>query len=141
VGTVPAGSECAFAKMTTFLDPYSATWVLLKGHRVSGIDVMRIAQGRTVMHSVCGIGWGLGGKLAEESEALRDTFGPARYLVSGIKSFVKLRGCPGTLKMLVPTQPQPLPSSVEACRFGSGADPHRITDECVVSRLPSPAAS
>jgi diacylglycerol kinase family enzyme len=120
VGTVPAGSECAFAKMTTFLDPYSATWVLLKGHRVSGIDVMRITQGKMVMHSVCGIGWGLGGKLAEESEALRDTFGPARYLVSGIKSFVKLRGCPGTLKMLVPTLPQPLPSSVEACKFGSG---------------------
>ena len=34
IGTVPAGSECAFAKMTTFLDPYSAAWVLLKGHRV-----------------------------------------------------------------------------------------------------------
>ena len=81
VGTVPAGSECAFAKMTTFLDPHSACWVLLKGHRVSAIDVMRITQGRTEMHSVCGVGWGLGGKLAEESEALRDTFGPARYLV------------------------------------------------------------
>ncbi len=54
------------------------------------------------MHSVCGIGWGLGGKLAEESEALRDTFGPARYLISGIKSFVKLRGCPGTLELLIP---------------------------------------
>ena len=44
VGTVPAGSECAFAKMTTFLDPHSACWVLLKGHRVSAIDVMRITQ-------------------------------------------------------------------------------------------------
>jgi hypothetical protein len=44
VGTVPAGSECAFAKMTTFLDPHSASWVLLKGHRVSAIDVMRITQ-------------------------------------------------------------------------------------------------
>ena len=44
VGTVPAGSECAFAKMTTFLDPLSACWVLLKGHRVSAIDVMRITQ-------------------------------------------------------------------------------------------------
>ena len=59
-------------------------------------------QGKTVMHSVCGIGWGLGGKLAEESEALRDTFGPARYLISGIKSFVKLRGCPGILELLIP---------------------------------------
>ena len=122
VGTVPAGSECAFAKMTTFLDPYSAAWVLVKGHRVAAIDVMRIAQGRTVMHSVCGVGWGLGGKLAEESEALRDTFGPARYLVSGIKSFVKLRGCPGRLEVLVPTKPSPLPSSLVACSFGRACD-------------------
>jgi len=30
--------------MTTFLDPLSACWVLLKGHRVSAIDVMRITQ-------------------------------------------------------------------------------------------------
>jgi len=44
IGTVPAGSECAFAKMTTFIDPYAAGWVLLKGHRVSAIDVMRITQ-------------------------------------------------------------------------------------------------
>ena len=49
--------------------------------QVVAIDVMRIAQGRSEMHSVCGVGWGLGGKLAEESEALRDIFGPARYLV------------------------------------------------------------
>jgi hypothetical protein len=74
------------------------------------------------MHSVCGIGWGLGGKLAEESEALRDTFGPARYLVSGIKSFVKLRGCPGVLRMLVPSHPSPLPSSLVACSLGSPCD-------------------
>ena len=49
--------------------------------QVVAIDVMRLVQGRTAIHSVCGVGWGLGGKLAEESEALRDTFGPARYLV------------------------------------------------------------
>ena len=30
--------------MTTCLDPLSACWVLLKGHRVSAIDVMRITQ-------------------------------------------------------------------------------------------------
>jgi predicted RNA-binding protein len=30
--------------MTTFIDVYSAAWVLLKGHRVSAIDVLRITQ-------------------------------------------------------------------------------------------------
>jgi len=44
VGTIPAGSECAFAKMTTFVEAYAASWVLLKGHFVSAIDVMRITQ-------------------------------------------------------------------------------------------------
>ena len=48
IGTVPAGSECAFAKMTTFIDAYAALWVLVKGHRISPIDVMRITQGKTV---------------------------------------------------------------------------------------------
>lgn len=30
--------------MTTFLDVYSAMWVVLKSHRVQAIDVMRITQ-------------------------------------------------------------------------------------------------
>ena len=44
VGTIPAGSECAFAKMTTFVEAFAACWVVLKGHCVSAIDVMRITQ-------------------------------------------------------------------------------------------------
>ena len=48
VGTIPAGSECAFAKMTTFVEAYAASWVLLKGHCVSAIDVMRITQVATL---------------------------------------------------------------------------------------------
>ena len=122
VGTIPAGSECAFAKMTTFVDVYSAAWVLLKGHRCSAIDVLQLSQGARVTHALCGVGWGLGGKLAEESEELRKAFGPARYLVSGIKSFVELRGCPASVRLLVPRHPDPLPSSAKVCYFGKHCD-------------------
>eukprot|EP00960_Hanusia_phi_P023769 700903-Hanusia_phi.AAC.2 len=85
LGTIPAGSECALAKMTSFVNPLAATWTILKGHRVRPVDVIRIAQGPRELFSLCGVGWGLGGKLAEDSEALRATYGPARYLVSGLK--------------------------------------------------------
>ena len=51
------------------------------GHKVSFIDVLQVRQGESVTHALCGVGWGLGGKLAEESETLRHAFGPARYLV------------------------------------------------------------
>lgn len=96
-----------------------------------------------VLYSICGLGWGLAGtaallyqpplpvhragtnargvvsgKLAEDSEAMRAAYGPARYLVSGLKSFVNLRGCPGTLKVL---RPRPdVPKDVfKPCHFAS----------------------
>ena len=99
--------QCAFAKMTTFVDVYSAAWVLLKGHRYSAIDVLQLSPGARVTHALCGVEWGLGGKLAE-SEELRKAFGPARYLVSG-SIFVELRGCPASVRLLVPRHPTPCP--------------------------------
>jgi hypothetical protein len=81
LATIAAGSECAFAKMVTYVHVLSAAWVLIKGHKESAVDVLRVTQGADVRHAVCGVGWGIGGKLAEESEELRHTFGPARYLV------------------------------------------------------------
>jgi diacylglycerol kinase family enzyme len=81
LATIAAGSECAFAKMVTYVHVLSAAWVLIKGHKESAVDVLRVTQGADVRHAVCGVGWGMGGKLAEESEELRHTFGPARYLV------------------------------------------------------------
>ena len=122
VATIPAGSECAFAKMTTYLHVYAACWVVLKGHRASRIDAMRVMQGDASMHALCGVGWGLAGKLAEESEELREAFGPARYLVSGLKGLIKLEGCACQLEILVPTAPDPPPSSTTPCRFGSACD-------------------
>ena len=56
VATIAAGSECAFAKMTTFCQPLPAAWVVLKGHRLSCIDVMRVKQGDKVVHAICGVG-------------------------------------------------------------------------------------
>jgi len=97
LGTIPAGSECALAKMMSFVTPLAATWTILKGHRVRPVDLIRISQSRRELFSLCGVGWGLGGKLAEDSEALRATYGPARYLVSGLKSFMNLKGCKGEL--------------------------------------------
>ena len=81
LATIAAGSECGFAKMTTYVDALSAAWVLIKGHKDAAVDVLRVTQGGEVRHAVCGVGWGIGGKLAEESEELRQAFGPARYLV------------------------------------------------------------
>eukprot|EP00960_Hanusia_phi_P009451 273844-Hanusia_phi.AAC.1 len=114
VGTIPAGSECAFAKMISFIDPLSAAWVLLKGHRVGPVDLLRVRQGARTLHCLCGIGWGIAGKLAEESEALREVYGPARYLVSGLRSFLDLRGCEGKLEILVPKEEEEFS---EKCTF------------------------
>jgi hypothetical protein len=71
LGTIPAGSECALAKMVGYVTALSAAFVILKGHRVRPIDVLNISQGKRVMYSVCGVGWGIPGKLAEESESMR----------------------------------------------------------------------
>lgn len=135
LATIPAGSECAFAKMTTYLDLYAAAWVLLKGHREKCIDVLRITQGDKISHAICGVGWGLAGKLAEESEELREAFGPARYLVSGLKGFVKLEGCAATVHLLVPMAPNPLPSSTAPCHFAS------VCDICEAGLPSTPAAT
>ena len=55
-------------------------------------------------YCLCGVGWGIAGKLAEDSEAMRALYGPARYLVSGLKSFVRCLPLP--LPLLLPL---PLP--------------------------------
>jgi len=120
IGTIPAGSECALAKMVSYVNPLSAAYVILKGSRVKAIDVLKVHQPATkrTLHSICGLGWGLAGKLAEDSEAMRAAYGPARYLVSGLKSFVNLRGCPGVLKVLKP-KPHLPKGAYQACPFAS----------------------
>ncbi|EKX33572.1 hypothetical protein GUITHDRAFT_120265 [Guillardia theta CCMP2712] len=122
VGTIPAGSECAFAKMISFVDPLGAAWVLLKGHRVGPVDMLRVTQGSRILYCLCGIGWGIPGKLAEESEALREVYGPARYLVSGLRSFLELRGCEGRLEILTPKEEEEEEFS-ETCRFAGVCEP------------------
>jgi len=57
--------------MVGYVTALSAAFVILKGHRVRPIDVLNISQGKRVMYSVCGVGWGIPGKLAEESESMR----------------------------------------------------------------------
>ena len=125
LGTIPAGSECALAKMVSYLHPLAAAYTILKGHTEQRLDLLRVEQQaatpaeRRVVYSVCGLGWGIAGKLAEESEAMRSVFGPARYLVSGIKSFVNLRGVPGTITLEVPEMLADEPAEgPRECPFG-----------------------
>jgi hypothetical protein len=53
---------------------------------------------------------------------LRAAFGPARYLVSGVKGLVKLEGCGGRLELLVPRAAGALASSATPCCFGKACD-------------------
>jgi len=115
IGTIPAGSECALAKMVSYLNPISAAYTILKGHAEQRLDILKVTQGSKVVHSICGLGWGIAGKLAEDSEAMRSVFGPARYLVSGIKSFVNLKGVQGYLTIEAPKKRDQ--EVLSECRF------------------------
>ena len=70
-----AGSEGTLAKISTYFNPLAAAWVILKRHEVRPLDVLEVTQSGEVTYSVCGIGWGIPGKMAEESEALRSKYG------------------------------------------------------------------
>ena len=95
VGIVPAGSEGTLAKMSTHFNPFAAAYVILKSHEVRPLDVLKVAQGTEICFALCGVGWGMPGKVAEESEQLRSTYGRSRYAVSALKEFVAFKGCPG----------------------------------------------
>ena len=95
VGIIPAGSEGTLAKMSTYFNPFAAAYVILKSHEVRPLDVLKIVQGADTVFAVCGVGWGMPGKVAEESEQLRSTYGRSRYAVSALKEFVTFKGCPG----------------------------------------------
>jgi len=81
------------------------------------MDVLRVTQDAKAMHSICGVGWGMPGKMAAESETMRAQWGPARYLVSGLKSFVALKGCRGSLHVLPDRPPAREASSLSRCLF------------------------
>jgi hypothetical protein len=101
VGIVPAGSEGTLAKMATYFNPFAAAYVILKSHEVRPLDVLKVAQGAEICFALCGVGWGIPGKVAEESEQLRSTYGRSRYAVSAIKEFVAFKGCSGLCSTLV----------------------------------------
>ena len=140
LATLPAGSECALAKMVGFVQPLAAAWCILKGHRERAVDLLRITQPGATTYSICGVGWGIAGKLAEDSEALRSLYGPARYLVSGLKSFVSLKGCEGALEI----QAVPDPSAQHECLFASHCPVCQATSgdglRCGAVRAPPRAA-
>jgi len=96
VGIIPAGSEGTLAKMSTYFNPFAAAYVILKSHDVRPLDVLKLEQGSSIIFSVCGVGWGMPGKVAEESEQLRSTYGRSRYAVSALREFVAFKGCQGT---------------------------------------------
>lgn len=122
VGIIPAGSEGTLAKISTYFNPFAAAYVILKSHEVRPLDVLKLVQGTQTIFSVCGVGWGMPGKVAEESEQLRSTYGRSRYAVSALKEFVNFRGCPGVLEVL-PAKERPLCSCGPGClRCRSGAD-------------------
>ena len=95
VGIVPAGSEGTLAKMSTYFNPFAAAYVILKSHEVRPLDVLKVTQGSEICFSLCGVGWGMPGKVAEESEQLRSTYGRSRYAVSALKEFMAFKGCSG----------------------------------------------
>jgi diacylglycerol kinase family enzyme len=101
VGIVPAGSEGTLAKMATYFNPFAAAYVILKSHEVRPLDVLKVAQGAEICFALCGVGWGIPGKVAEESEQLRSTYGRSRYAVSAIKEFVAFKGCSGSCSTLL----------------------------------------
>ena len=101
VGIVPAGSEGTLAKIATHFNPFAAAYVILKSHEVRPLDVLKVAQGAEICFALCGVGWGIPGKVAEESEQLRSTYGRSRYAVSAIKELVAFKGCSGSFSTLV----------------------------------------
>mmetsp|Transcript_5472 Transcript_5472/g.19300 ORF Transcript_5472/g.19300 Transcript_5472/m.19300 type:complete len:514 (+) Transcript_5472:34-1575(+) len=121
VGIIPAGSEGTLAKISTFFNSYAAAYIILKCHEIRPLDVLRIVQQDITMFSVCGVGWGIPGKVAEESENLRSTYGRSRYAVSAIKEIIAWKGCKGTLEVL-PARERPLCTCGPNClRCRSGA--------------------
>jgi hypothetical protein len=44
LGTIPAGSECALAKMVSYLHPLAAAYTILKGHAEQRLDLLRVEQ-------------------------------------------------------------------------------------------------
>ena len=70
------------------------------------------------MHSICGVGWGIA---RQDGRGVRDharAVGPPRAtLVSGLKSFVALKGCRGSLHVLPDRPPACEASSLSRCLF------------------------
>ena len=143
VGIIPAGSEGTLAKISTHFNPFAAAYVILKCHEVRPLDVLKVEQGSDTVFSVCGVGWGIPGKVrrlaqhcahvlqtnidtvprqvAEDSEQLRSTYGRSRYAVSALREFVSFKGSAGVLEVL-PAKERPLCTCGPAClRCRSGA--------------------
>ena len=143
VGIIPAGSEGTLAKISTHFNPFAAAYVILKSHEVRPLDVLKVEQGSDTVFSVCGVGWGIPGKVrhlakhcahvlqtiidivarqvAEDSEQLRSTYGRSRYAVSALREFVTFKGSAGVLEVL-PAKERPLCTCGPAClRCRSGA--------------------
>jgi len=119
VGIIPAGSEGTLAKISTYFNPFAAAYVILKSHEVRPLDVLKIVQGEETVFAVCGVGWGMPGKVAEESEQMRATYGRSRYAVSALKEFVTFKGCPGKrLAAAVLSAVAPGPSSPAGAALG-----------------------
>ena len=67
LATVPAGSECALAKMIGFVHPLAAAWSILKGHKERAVDLLQITHQRKTVYSICGVGWGIAGTTSQKS--------------------------------------------------------------------------
>ena len=107
VGCIPAGSEGTLAKISTFFNPLAAAFVILKRHEIRPLDVLDVLHDAQHTYCVCGVGWGIPGKIAEDSESLRGMYGKSRYAVSALREFVNLKGCRGSLHVM-PAREKPL---------------------------------
>jgi len=86
---IPAGTEGAFARTTSVMDPVTAAYAILKAHEIRFMDVLQLTQQHRTFYAVCGVGWGIPGVVAGDSERLRETFGVSRYAVSVLRQVLR----------------------------------------------------
>uniref|UniRef100_A0A6U5VTG6 DAGKc domain-containing protein n=1 Tax=Guillardia theta TaxID=55529 RepID=A0A6U5VTG6_GUITH len=98
-GIIAAGTDCTLAKFISSTDPLAAARAIIRGCEVRPMDLLQVQHGDEQRYSACGVGWGIPGHIARDSESLRKTFGVHRYTISLLKNLVHLNPVAGTVRI------------------------------------------
>ncbi|XP_053718429.1 ceramide kinase isoform X2 [Synchiropus splendidus] len=133
IGIIPAGStDCiCFATVGTN-DPVTSALHIIIGDS-QPMDVCAVHHDNTFLRcSVSLLGYGFYGDMLTDSERMR-WLGPARYDLSGVKTFLSLNNYEGTVSFLPAEDDKGNPRDEHRCRAGCGVCQHSNSSENLCS--------